>query len=289
MTTPGASRPDDAFIVGSEFGSDLNEASVKAITTGGAKVSFTNVQNSINNPVGNVLPTGAPLWATFTREADSTFPRIMLARKASGVNLSATTFSSGSHTHSVSGSSTSSAGSHNHSVSGSGTLQYAVPDYQPAGHGANKTELGFVECSKDRTYNNFSFITGDSWTLLGIQGFYLVVYKMTPGSGLLTKVAQTGDIKAAVGGTNTEYTFGLNNSIVAKKADIFGLATLQVTSVAQTCNSLCQLTFWPLSAPAGFKPAALYATAGSSSSPLSSIAYGSLSFDNGFVPYYALS
>ncbi|MFI6368721.1 hypothetical protein ACIBG0_39070 [Nocardia sp. NPDC050630] len=290
MTTPHLpSAPPDAFVVGTDYGSNLDEDTVKAVTTGGAKVSFTNVQNSINNPVGNVLPTGAPLWQTFTREADATFPRIMLARKASGVTVNASAISAGSHTHSVSGSSTSSAGSHSHTVSASGTIQYAVPDYQPAGHGANLTEIGFIECSKDRTYNNFSFITGDSWTLLGIGAFYLAVYKMDPSTGNLSLVAKTNDIKGSVGSTDTEYTFGLNNSIAAKKADIFGLATLQVTSPGQTCNSICQLTFWPLSAPSGFKPAALYAYAGGSSTPLSSIGYSSLTFNSGFVPYYALS
>jgi hypothetical protein len=289
MTTPGGSAPDGSFVVGTDYGSNLDEATVHAITTGGARVSFTNVQSSINNPVGNVLPTGTPLWATFTREADSTFPRIMLARKASGVTISASTASAGSHTHSVSGSTTSSAGSHNHTVTTSASMQYAVPDYQPAGHSANLTELGFIECSKDRTYNNFSFITGDSWTLLGIGAFYLAVYKMDLSSGNLSLVAQTSDIKSSVSSTNTEYTFGLNNSIAAKKADIFGAATLQVTSPGQTCNSICQLTFWPLTAPAGFKPSALYAYAGGSSTPMSSINYSSLTFNSGFVPYYALS
>jgi hypothetical protein len=277
VTTPGIPPPTDAFVLGSEFGSDLDEATVKAITQAGSVGpvgSFTNLQSSINNPVGNVIPTGAPLWATFTREADSTFPRINLREVASS------TGSAGGH--SCSDSSHSHAG-HTHPIN------YSVPDMEPAGHAANFTELGFISCSKDRTYYNMSFITGNSWTALGVNAFYLVVYKMSPTTGNLTLVSQTGDIKAAVTSINREYTVGLNTAIAAKKADIYAAGTLQVTSSVQTCNSLCALEFWPLTAPSGFKPAALYAYTPGSTTPLSTVSYASLTFANDFAPYYALS
>ncbi len=251
--------------------------------------SYTQVQRDVGADDGNVIPSGSGLWQAFTRQADATFPRIMLARKASGVTVSASSAANGSHSHSVSGSSTSSAGSHSHSVSASGSLQYAVPDYEPDGHAANRGELGFIECTKDRTYTRFSFITGDSWTLLGIGAMYLEVYWMDPADGSLERVSQTGDIKGSVSNKNTEYTFTLNTAIDAAKGDIYAAGTRQVTSAAQTCNSLCRLEFWPLTAPAGFRPAALYARTPGASLPPSSIAYASLSFDNSFVPYYALS
>lgn len=58
MSTPGGSAPSSAFVVGSAYGSDLTESSIQAISTGGAKVSFTNVQNSVGSqvyePIDNV-------------------------------------------------------------------------------------------------------------------------------------------------------------------------------------------------------------------------------------------
>lgn len=255
----------------------------------GTTGSYTNVQASVGAEDSNVIPSGSALWQTFTRNADSTFPRIMLRRTASSVTVSGSTASAGVHSHSVSGSSTSSAGAHTHALSMSSNLVFAVPDYQPAGHGANLGELGFIEVSKDRTYTQLSFITGDSWTLLGIQAMYGEVYLMDPSTGNLTLMAQTGNISGSVGSTNTEYTFGLSAAVDAGKGEIFAVGIRQVTSAVQTCNSLCQLSFWPLSAPSGFKPQALYAYSPGATTPPSSIAYSSLHFDNSFVPYYALS
>ncbi|MCM6778019.1 hypothetical protein NDR87_31010 [Nocardia sp. CDC159] len=51
MTTPGGSPTSDAFVVGSAYGSDLNEESVKAIATGGARVSFEGVQSGVNSQI----------------------------------------------------------------------------------------------------------------------------------------------------------------------------------------------------------------------------------------------
>ncbi|WP_433592329.1 hypothetical protein [Nocardia sp. CA-145437] len=259
--------------------------------------SATKAQRDIAATDGNVIPSGSALWQTFTRDADSTFPRIMLQRRASGVNITGSTDSSGFHSHSFSGSvsgsscsgTTSSSGSHSHSVNASGTITYSTPDYQPAGHGANFGELGFIECTKDRTYTRATFITGDSWTLLGITAMYVEVYLMNPTTGNLTLMSQTGDIKSLVSSTNTEYTVNLNTAVDAAKAEIFAVGTRQVTNATQTCNSLCQLSFWPLSAPVGFKPQALYAYTPGSSVPLPSVTYASLTFNNSFAPYYALS
>jgi hypothetical protein len=45
VTTPHLPEaPDGSFVVGSEYGSDLTEESILAISTGGAKASFTGVQ-----------------------------------------------------------------------------------------------------------------------------------------------------------------------------------------------------------------------------------------------------
>lgn len=58
MTTPGAPRPDGAFVLGTAYGSDLTESSAKAIMKGGTVSSFTKAQNAHNSqvksPIGQV-------------------------------------------------------------------------------------------------------------------------------------------------------------------------------------------------------------------------------------------
>lgn len=52
MTTPHLpTPPDGSFVVGSTYGSDLTESTIKAIATGGAKVSFGNVQSGVNGQI----------------------------------------------------------------------------------------------------------------------------------------------------------------------------------------------------------------------------------------------
>lgn len=57
MTTPGAPRPDGAFVLGTAYGSDLTETSAKQIMKGGTVSSFTNAQNVHNTQVK--APIGA--------------------------------------------------------------------------------------------------------------------------------------------------------------------------------------------------------------------------------------
>lgn len=56
MTTPNLPEiPDNAFVVGGDYGSNLTEASIHALATGGAKVSFTGVQGAVNSQVRTPL------------------------------------------------------------------------------------------------------------------------------------------------------------------------------------------------------------------------------------------
>ncbi|MFE7798994.1 hypothetical protein [Nocardia sp. NPDC057440] len=56
MTTPHLpAAPDDSFEFGSDYGSNLNETSIMAIATGGAKTSFTGVQGAIGTQIRDPL------------------------------------------------------------------------------------------------------------------------------------------------------------------------------------------------------------------------------------------
>ncbi|QIS01003.1 hypothetical protein F5X71_00455 [Nocardia brasiliensis] len=275
MTQPDGADPNGALnpTKPGAFGEfqSLTEADIfdkqKApiVGTGG---SARKAQLDLAAADGNVIPSGTGLWQTFTRNADATFPRIMLEPQ-----LDSSTGFDGS-----------SGGSHSHSMSAN-----RPPDYRPAGNGANLIELGFIECTKDRRYERVTFGTGNSVTLLGITAMYVCAYLMSPSTGELALMAATGNITTSVGDTNTEYTFDLPAPIDALKAEVWAVGVLQVTSVTQTCKSILAKRVWAMNAPSGFRPAALYATAGPYVSPPATIAYSSLTFGTARVPYYALS
>lgn len=230
--------------------------------------SATRAQQDIAATDGNVIPNGGGLWKSFTRDADATFPRIMLEPTADQTN----------------------GGGSGDSIHSHGITFNDPPDYQPDGHGASFVELGFLECSKDRRYSRVTFGTGNSVTALGINAMYAGAYLLNSAGTALDLMAATGDIKAAVADTNREYTFDLPAFVDALKAEIWAVGLLQVTVTGQTCKSILAKRVWAMTAPPGFKPAALYAisSGGHTSMPLT-IPYASLDFGESRVPYYALS
>ncbi|MEU0871663.1 hypothetical protein [Nocardia brasiliensis] len=232
----------------------------------GTTGSATKAQRDIAATDGNVIPSGSGLWNAFARNADATFPRILLSPVADSTNSAG-----------------SGGGSHSHVIN-----YNDPPDYKPAGLGANLPELAFIECSKDRVYSTISFGTGNSVTAFGIQAMYAGAYLMDKATGNLTRMAATGDIATAVADTNREYSFTIPN-LDAAKSEIWAVALLQVTNGSQQCKSILAKGLWAMTAPPGFKPAALYAFAPQTSTLPSSIAYSSLTFNGGFCPYYALS
>ncbi|MBF6411188.1 hypothetical protein [Nocardia farcinica] len=270
MTSPDGYKPAGAIqpggfadIAGLTEDDVLARAKASSVGTSG---SYTRLQRDVQADDGNVLPTKAGLWSTFARDADPTFPRILLTPRADQTGR------------------TSGDGSHSHSIT-----YDDPPDYQPAGGGANLTELGFIECSKDRSYSRITFGTGNSVTALGIQAMYAMAYLMDDDSGALHLMGATGDIKATIASTNREYTVALPGSYDAYKGETWAVGLLQVTTAVQTCKSILSLRQWPTTPPPGQRPAALYAYAPASSTPLTTIPYSSLTFNAGFVPYYALS
>ncbi|WP_029931082.1 hypothetical protein [Nocardia otitidiscaviarum] len=234
----------------------------------GTNGSASRAQQDLAATDGNVIPSGGGLWKSFTRDADATFPRIMLEPTADQTN------SGGSGDN-----------SHSHGINFNDP-----PDYQPDGHGANSVELGFLECTRDRSYSRVTFGTGNSVTAFGINAMYACAYLMDASTGDLQLMAATGDIKASVADTNTEYTFNLPTAISALKSEIWAVGILQVTQTGQTCKSILAKRVWGMVAPPGVRPGALYAKSpGGQTSPPATIAYSSLTFTSTRVPYYALS
>ena len=274
MTTPGASPPDGSFQIGNvDEVQDITETSAKAMASGGVKVSFTNVQNNVRSTTGTVIPNGSPLWQAWTYDADTTVPRMSLVKYANDISGSTANDSGG--------------GTHNHGA-GSLTPSYTVPDYKPAGHGANDLAIGFIAASKDRVFNNVTFITGNDVTALGIAGFHIGVYRMA-ANGNLTLAGQTGNLVGQFGSTRTEYRFALNSGVTATKGEIFGIGLLQVTNVGQTCNSyVVAFNLVDIVAPPNNYPRSLFAEAPGGGALPGSIAHSSLEYKTGFCPWFGL-
>ncbi|WHU45105.1 alanine-zipper protein [Gordonia sp. L191] len=249
-------------------------------------------------PSLNIIPDGSPLWATFTNDADTTFPRIMLLYLPNSTTGSTTVSISGT-TGSATVSSTPSTHSHAFSASNPHTHPVSLgrtPDYQPAGNGSDYTELSYIETSKDRTYTGVTFATGNAWTLLGITALYIGIYSVNTSTGAHTLVSQTGDIHntADSNGTtlaaNGQYMFPLNTPIAATKGSIYAIGILQVTSILQSTNSLCALlNLYPLAVPSGFYPQSLHAVSNSGSTTLpTSFTTSTITWEKSLVIYAGL-
>ncbi|WP_433662436.1 hypothetical protein ACQPW1_09960 [Nocardia sp. CA-128927] len=280
MTFPVGTPPDGAFQIGSKFGSDLNKDTAVAVMTGGIKRSFQDVRgtfkDNVEQPLGDKpsltqVPVGSPMWQSLGKTEDTTFPRSQL------------TFGAASSTSSGGG---SSGGSHSHSLR-------TVPDYQPAGHGGCTLEMGYIQAQRDRTYKEVGFITGDSITAFGINGFYIGVYSVDTKTGnvtLLNPISAAVDMRGSFGATNTEYRFNLGTSITAKQGDVFAVGTLQLTSLGQTCSSFLCITMNKITPAAGQAfPRAQYCYSGAWSAMPSSIEEKNLKYnESSKVPFYVL-
>ncbi|WP_329405391.1 hypothetical protein OG563_26375 [Nocardia vinacea] len=204
------------------------------------------------------ISVGSPLWQSITANEDSTFPRSQLTYGAAGATSTGGSGDS-SHTHRLG----------------------ATPQYKPAGNGGNTLEIGYISATKDRTYTEIGFITGDAVTFLGISGFYVAVFSVNRTTGALTllnPISAAMDFKSSMTAINTEYRLNLGTVITAQQGDIFGVGLLQVTNALQTCSSLMCTTLTDLNPPVTMFPRKNYCYYGSTTTIPATIAESSLNY-----------
>ncbi|MGY0497043.1 hypothetical protein ACWZHB_00900 [Nocardia sp. FBN12] len=278
MTYPVGNPPDGAYRFGSRYGYDLNEDSALTAMTGGIRLAYgaarqkfvDQVESPLDSKPGlTQIPIGSPMWQSIIASEESTFPRSQLTYGAAG-----TTSSGGNGDN-----------SHSHRMG-------VTPQYKPAGNGGRSIEIGYITCTRDRTYTEAGFITGDAVTFLGIEKFHLGVYSVDVANGdlhLLNPISAAMDFKGSMGATNTEYRFNLGTVITAKQGDIFAVATLQVTGAFQTTSSLMATTLTDLNPPGVIFPRKNYGWCGPTDVMHAAIHDQHISYANSDkLPFYVL-
>lgn len=258
----------------------INNANAATAAAATAQSTANTAQTTANSamavatgkPSLSQVPINSSLWSSLGSGEDSTFPRANLSFGSASSTSSGGDSSGGSHTHPMS----------------------SVPQYQPAGNGADTIEIGYIRASRDRTYTNVGFITGGSATFAGISGAYLGVYYVNPSTGALTLLntgTATTDLSSSITTTNTQQTFAMGYTINANQGDTFAVALLQVTSLLQTCASLMDTTLTTLGASnSSVIPQANYCYVASQTSMPATIAASSLNYSASTkLPFYFLS
>ncbi|MBF6291790.1 hypothetical protein IU454_07920 [Nocardia farcinica] len=263
MTTPnypGSPRPPGTL--GPGLFRPLQQKTVddaKAAMSGGVMGAFEHTQETLHDeynlplstkPSFKQVPVNSALWTTMDPREHATVPRTQLIHgTASGT---------------ASGGSGDNAHSHNLN---------RIPDYQPAGNGADWAEIGFIRVQRDADLRYVGFMTGDSQTFFGINAAYLGVYSVDTETGLLTLLTPTlaaTNIKSLVTDVNTETRFDMGLTIEAEQDQVFAVALLQDTSSIQTAASLMCVRITDLNRFEGTKyPRRPYCYAGPS--PLSAL------------------
>ncbi|MBF6060502.1 hypothetical protein IU500_06890 [Nocardia terpenica] len=232
----------------------------------------TAAQTAVASKPGiSQVPIPSTLWGSFGNDEDATFPRSQLSFGAAGNTASASGGSTGAHSHALN----------------------IVPDYQPAGHGSNYLEIGYIRTTRDRTYSQVGFITGSSATWAGITAAYIGVYRVDPATGNLTLVnpdSAARNLAGEITTQNTEQRFDLATTLNAKQNDIWAVGVLQVTNLLQTCASIMQITLTDLIPPPGTGfPRKNYCYAGPYGSIPASIPEPDLKYDQSTkLPFYVL-
>lgn len=238
MTFPVGNPPDSAIRFGTDYNAGMDEDQAISIMTGGIGLAFAAARGQFveqvedplaSKPSLSQVPVGSPMWQSIIASEESTFPRSQLTYGAA-----ATTSGGGSGE-----------SSHSHRLG-------VTPQYKPSGNGGRTIEIGYITCTRDRTYTEAGFITGDAVTFLGIEKFHLGVYSVNVTNGelhLLNPLSASMDFKGAMGATNTEYRFNLGTVITAKQGDVFAVGTLQVTGAFQTTSSLMATSLTDLNPP----------------------------------------
>lgn len=151
------------------------------------------------------IPTNIPLWQNINALDDPTFPLSQL------VNW--TTVSGGSNAPAVG-------------------EERRSPDYLPA---TRVLELGFIRATRDRTYGTVGMITGRGGWGFDPQSFTVAMLKMDPSNGNLSKIWDSGDVKAQIASAGTQFRIDLP-TITVKQGDVFAVGVLQISPSFGTAN-----------------------------------------------------
>ncbi|WP_039823255.1 DUF7257 domain-containing protein [Nocardia testacea] len=148
--------------------------------------------------------------------------------------------------------------------------------------------LGFIRATRNRSYSTVGMITATGDWGLSPTAFMVGVYKMAPGTGNLTKLWDSGDVKSQISASGTQFRLSMP-TISATQGDVFAVAVLQIAPTVGTAVRplLCVRHAQPAQ-PAGIYPRSIFGYVNNADSLPATIAASSVLNDQDFLPWFVL-
>jgi hypothetical protein len=258
MTYPVGSAPDGAYVVGSKYGSDITEASAKAIMTGKTKTAFGNAQDQHKINVGNPLTSlFGSVGQLFDRndEVSNEIIEINAAQVAAnerledleditGTGVTTPVWSSAggkdlvsfpralmqpyldvNHRHSYDPDSTQAL-----PFTGTSNIGMAAPAFVQT-HGI--VDMAFIRGGVDRAVQPkvVKVVTGADASLFDVTAWYLGLYVYNPTTTTMVKVWDSGNLAGVLSSQRQAYNIGtgLTNTFI-QQDHLCAVASLQIAS-----------------------------------------------------------
>lgn len=252
---------------------------------GGLKTESANNAAAIQqleSLLGAAAPT--PAWVSNLTDMASV-PRALLIPAYYG----------GSHDH---GSGSYSANSTTGSVTGyssSTSLDGSMPSYKPVANNSLGNSTGtvyFTPIVADRTgtIDKLRFITGPDSLVFSIDEYYLALFGYNPTNGNIEKLWQSANLKNDIGTARAEVEISLGLNSTVQPAQILFVAHMQrQPSIGGSTRSVAAVRQPGVSRPSSvLLRASCYELSGQTGIG-SSYALSSLSMQNNYIPWYAIS
>lgn len=204
------------------------------------------------------IPTNVPLWQSVVPTDDPTYP--------DALNVFQT------------------------SVNSSGNeSETRVPAFTTT---SGEMDIGFIRALRDRDYQQVGFQIGRGG-IIGSGPFelYVCVYRVNQANGNMTKIWDSGNIKALVHSVGSGNQVRLNlPQFSASQGEVLAVGMVQRASITAPSYQLYGLDKPWSTPPAGYWPRGLYAVAatGTTWPPPASISGSSLVWDDDRVPWFFL-
>lgn len=240
----------------------------------------------------NLLQSAAPTPAWVSNLTDmASVPRALLipipGTTTGSVTVSGTTgsggSSGGSHTHSFSN------GAHSHS------LTRSMPSFKPVANNVVGNSTGtiyFTPIVADRTgqIDKLRFITGPDSFTYSIDEYWLALFGYNPMNQNIEKLWQSSNLKNAIGDDRAEIEVDMGLSATVQPAQVLFVAHMQRQPAigGSTRNVAAVLQSGVSRPPSVLLRASNYQLSGQTGIA-SSYALSSLSMNNDYIPWYAIS
>ncbi|AXH45124.1 hypothetical protein SEA_BISKIT_26 [Gordonia phage Biskit] len=229
----------------------------------------------------NLLSASAPTPAWVSNLTDmASVPRALLIPIATGTAAAGSmSCSDAAHSH----------GSHSHSIS------TGMPSYKPTANNSFGNSTGsiyFTPIIADRTgkLDKLRFITGPDSLLYSIDEYYLALFGYNPMNGNLEKLWQSDNLKNSIGRDRAEIEISMGLNATVQPAQILFVAHMQrQPSIGGSTRNVAAVLQPGVSRPSSVLLRASCYQINSQTGIAASYSLSSLSMNNDYIPWYAIS